>query len=79
MAPSEVTGVTAQSEYTVVKKVATLITAKEASDALIPADETVASLITKIEARQAPIKNEIVGSMPVKLGGSPKIFGLMHV
>ncbi|MGV8905874.1 MAG: bifunctional metallophosphatase/5'-nucleotidase [Acetobacterium sp.] len=69
LAANEMTDITAQSEYTVVNKMATLITAEEASDSLIPADETVAGLIAEIEARQAPIKNEIVGSTPVKLGG----------
>lgn len=56
--------------YTIEGKIATLTTVSQATDDLIPADETVSRLIAEIEARQEPIKNQVVGNTPVKLGGT---------
>lgn len=56
--------------YHVDRKVARLTTVSQATDDLIPADETVAELTAAIEAREDPIKKEVVGNTPVKLGGS---------
>ena len=56
--------------YTVESKAEKLITVSQATDELIPADKTVADLIAEIETRQEPIKKQIVGNTPVKLGGA---------
>lgn len=56
--------------YTVVSKTETLTTVAQATDELIPADPTVAALTAAIEAREEPIKKQVVGNTPVKLGGS---------
>ncbi len=56
--------------YTVVSKAETLTTVAQATDDVIPADPTVAALIAEIEAREDPIKKQVVGNTPVKLGGS---------
>ncbi|MEO1816277.1 MAG: bifunctional UDP-sugar hydrolase/5'-nucleotidase [Acetobacterium sp.] len=58
------------ASYTIQGKTASLTTAAEATDEVIPADPTVAALIASIEAREDPIKKEVVGNTPVKLGGS---------
>jgi len=66
-------GVVTQADepsYTVESKTEFLITASQATDELIPADATVSSLIATIEAREDPIKNEVIGNTPVKLGGN---------
>lgn len=55
--------------YRIADKAVHLITAAEAKDDRIPADPVVASLTAAIEARQDPIKKQVVGSTPVKLGG----------
>ncbi len=55
--------------YYVQDKRASLTRVDQATDELIPADPIVASLIAEIEARQDPIKRQLVGSTPVKLGG----------
>ncbi|MBC3888288.1 hypothetical protein GH810_08190 [Acetobacterium paludosum] len=59
-----------EPSYTVENKTESLITASQATDELIPADPTVANLIATIEAREDPIKNEVIGNTPVKLGGN---------
>ena len=56
--------------YTVVSKTETLTTVAQATDDVIPADPTVAALTAAIEAREDPIKKQVVGNTPVKLGGS---------
>jgi 2',3'-cyclic-nucleotide 2'-phosphodiesterase (5'-nucleotidase family) len=56
--------------YTVVNKTETLTTVAQATDDVIPADPTVAALTAEIEAREDPIKKQVVGNTPVKLGGS---------
>lgn len=58
------------ASYTIQGKTANLTTAAEATDDVIPADPTVAALIAEIEAREDPIKKQVVGNTPVKLGGS---------
>lgn len=58
------------NSYTIEGKTASLTTVAEASDDLIPADPAVAALTAAIEAREDPIKKEVVGNTPVKLGGS---------
>ncbi|WP_026394408.1 bifunctional metallophosphatase/5'-nucleotidase [Acetobacterium malicum] len=71
--PTEETGVVAAAtevSYTVVSKTANLTTVAEATDDVIPADPTVAALTAAIEAREDPIKKQVVGNTPVKLGGS---------
>jgi 2',3'-cyclic-nucleotide 2'-phosphodiesterase (5'-nucleotidase family) len=71
--PDEEAGVAAAAaevSYTVVSKTANLITVAEATDDVIPADPTVAALTAEIEAREDPIKKEVVGNTPVKLGGN---------
>ncbi|UYO61734.1 bifunctional metallophosphatase/5'-nucleotidase [Acetobacterium wieringae] len=55
--------------YLVVSKTETLTTVAQATDELIPADPTVAALTATIEAREEPIKKQVVGNTPVKLGG----------
>jgi 2',3'-cyclic-nucleotide 2'-phosphodiesterase (5'-nucleotidase family) len=59
----------AGSDSEVVDKSATLITAAEATDDVIPADPAVDELTKAIEAREDPIKKQVVGDTPVKLGG----------
>ncbi len=59
-----------EATYTVIQKIETLTPVSQATDELIPADETVAALISEIEAREDPIKKQIVGNTPVKLGGN---------
>ncbi|WP_050739134.1 bifunctional metallophosphatase/5'-nucleotidase [Acetobacterium bakii] len=59
-----------ESTYTVESKVATLTSVAQATDDLIPADETVANLIAALEAEEEPIKDEVIGNTPVKLGGN---------
>ncbi|HAZ06175.1 MAG TPA: hypothetical protein DCY58_07935, partial [Acetobacterium sp.] len=56
--------------YTVVSKTENLTTVAQATDELIPADPTVAALTAAIEAREDPIKKQVVGNTPVKLGGA---------
>ena len=58
------------ASYTIQGKTANLTTVAEATDDIIPADPTVAALTAEIEAREDPIKKEVVGNTPVKLGGS---------
>ncbi|PKM60648.1 MAG: hypothetical protein CVU99_07250 [Firmicutes bacterium HGW-Firmicutes-4] len=58
------------SSYTIKSKTARLTTVAEASDDLILADPTVAALTAAIEAREDPIKKQVVGETPIKLGGS---------
>lgn len=59
----------AEASYMVVSKTASLTTVAAASDDLIPADPTVAALTAAIEAREEPIRQQVVGNTPVKLGG----------
>lgn len=59
----------AEPAYTVESKVETLTTVDQATDELIPPDETVSNLIGQIEAEEDPIKKEVVGNTTVKLGG----------
>jgi len=56
--------------YTVVSKTENLTTVAQATDELIPADPTVTALTAAIEAREDPIKKQVVGNTPVKLGGA---------
>ncbi|OFV71316.1 bifunctional metallophosphatase/5'-nucleotidase [Acetobacterium wieringae] len=56
--------------YTVVSKTENLTTVAQATDELIPADPTVTALTVAIEAREDPIKKQVVGNTPVKLGGA---------
>ncbi|WP_303868083.1 bifunctional UDP-sugar hydrolase/5'-nucleotidase [Acetobacterium wieringae] len=56
--------------YTVVSKTETLTTVAQATDELVPADPTVAALTAAIEAREDPIKKQVVGNTPIKLGGA---------
>ena len=58
-----------ETTYSVENKTASLTTAAQATDDVIPADPTVAALTAEIEAREAPIKKQVVGNTPVKLGG----------
>ena len=70
--PAEEAGVVAavaEASYMVVSKTASLTTVAAASDDLIPADPTVAALTAAIEAREEPIRQQVVGNTPVKLGG----------
>jgi len=59
-----------EASYTIFDKTASLTSVAQATDEVIPADPTVAALIAEIEARQDPIKKQVVGNTPVKLGGS---------
>jgi len=59
-----------EASYTIQGKTASLTTAAEVTDEVIPADPRVAALVASIEAREDPIKKEVVGNTPVKLGGS---------
>lgn len=68
--PAEETGVVAavaEASYGCLKT-ASLTTVAAASDDLIPADPTVAALTAAIEAGK-PIRQQVVGNTPVKLGG----------
>ncbi len=56
-------------DYRIQDKKASLIGVDQATDELIPADPQVAALTSKIEARQDPLKGQVVGTTPVKLGG----------
>lgn len=70
--PAEEAGVVAavaEASYMVVSKTASLTTVAAASDDLIPADPTVAALTAAIEAREEPIRQQVVDNTPVKLGG----------
>nr|WP_320025193.1 bifunctional UDP-sugar hydrolase/5'-nucleotidase [uncultured Acetobacterium sp.] len=58
-----------KTTYVVENKTASLTTAAQATDDVIPADPTVAALTAAIEAREDPIKKQVVGNTPVKLGG----------
>ncbi|WP_373484454.1 bifunctional UDP-sugar hydrolase/5'-nucleotidase [Acetobacterium sp.] len=60
----------AEVSYMVVNKTETLTTVAQATDDVIPADPSVAALTAEIEVREDPIKKEVVGNTPVKLGGS---------
>ena len=56
--------------YTIQGKTANLTTVAEATDDVLPADPMVAALTAEIEAREDPIKKEVVGNTRLKLGGS---------
>lgn len=58
------------ASYSIFDKTASLIRVAQATDELVPADPSVAALTAEIEARQDPIKKQVVGNTPVKLGGS---------
>ncbi len=58
------------TNYTITSKSESLTTVAQATDELIPADPAVTALIAEIEAREEPIKKEVVGNTPVKLGGN---------
>lgn len=58
-----------ETTYRIENKTASLTTAAQATDDVIPADPKVAALTAEIEAREAPIKKQVVGNTPVKLGG----------
>ncbi len=59
-----------ETAYIIENKTATLTNVAQASDDVIPADPTVAALTAAIEAREDPIKKQVVGNTPVKLGGA---------
>lgn len=61
--------VAGEDDYRIQDKTASLIGIDQATDELIPADPLVASLTAEIEARQDPLKGQVVGVTPVKLGG----------
>ena len=56
--------------YSILDQTASLTTVAQATDELIPADPIVAALTAEIEAREDPIKKQVVGNTPVKLGGT---------
>lgn len=61
---------TIETNYTVTSKSESLTMVAQATDDLIPADPAITALIAEIDAREDPIKKQVVGNTPVKLGGN---------